>query len=128
MAKTLRNVWVEATGNPIANTDFGLLVGLAKDWPNGFEIELLKFVLAEWQQFMSAVKCWIDIENINADVEGKPPELYKRYYRYPSILVIRRFWEPAIEAYETHLQANDTAKFVVFAKAVAAKTEAASGA
>ena len=122
IAKALRNIWIEATGKAITPKDFGLLVGLAKDWPDGFQFELLKFVLADWQRFMSAVKWWIDMENIAADVEGKPPTLYKRYYRYPAINVVRTFWEPAIEAYETHLQGEDPAKFVAFAKAVALKT------
>lgn len=126
MARILEKIWRDMTGIPTNAAQFGLFTGLAKDWPEGFQTALLKHVLSDWQLFMASVKFWIDLENMEADVENKPAKLYKRYYRFCSVVVIRRFWEAAIEAYALHLQEHDAEQHSTFMKSLAAKTKEGS--
>ena len=72
--------------------DFGRLVGLAESWPDDHEVELFKLVLDNWPTFMAGVKVAIAAEGAS----GKG-----LYLEYPSISVMRKFHEVAVEMHMT---------------------------
>jgi hypothetical protein len=78
---------------PISTThrEYGCLCGLAEHWPDGAEVALFKLVLKDWPAFMSGVKVQL------AEMAGKGQPVKWRYYEWPSLAVVRRFANIAIE-------------------------------
>lgn len=125
MARILEKVWKDKTSIPTSAADFGRFSQLARDWPDGYQPAILKHVLADWQLFMSAVDFVVEEVNSLANVNGEPPPLKKKFFKFPSLRVIVAFSAAAVESYEMHLQEHDPAAWPAFAKAVkatAAKT------
>lgn len=124
VARVLERIWLDVANKKPVPQEFGLLTGLAKDLPAGFQAKIFKFALEDWSLFMSAVSYVITMENNEAEISGTPLPFEKKFFNYPSISVTRRFWRAAIDNYETHLQdAEKHAELAEFNKALAAKAK-----
>lgn len=124
MARILERVWKEKITVPTGKADFGRFNQLAKDWPDGYQPAILTHVLADWQQFMTAVDAVMSEANSDALVNGEPPPWTKKFFKYPSLRVIVWASVAGIESYETHLQEQGFAGWAAFHKARKAKAAA----
>lgn len=89
-----------SSGKHVSSTEFGLLVGLAKDLKE-FAPDTLVTVLENWSAFMAGVKLAIALAQVEGDhFESDPGKFMSRYFEYPSISVIRRFSHVAYELFE----------------------------
>jgi hypothetical protein len=93
---------LEASGNIFTPTMHGCLVALAGLWPEGKQMDVFKVVLNNWSDFMSGVGMIIDAKK----AAGLDLKAEKKFYRYPSISVIRRFYGVGTELYGMELQAK----------------------
>lgn len=91
--------------------EFGCLVGLAKDWPEGAQVEILeKVVFGNWTGFMEGVKHVQAMQREanrkikNADPTAKLTEVRALFFDYPHIPTIRKYWQVALELAETFYQ------------------------
>lgn len=91
--------------------EFGCLVGLAQDWPEGAQVEILeKVVFGNWTGFMDGVKYVQAMEREanrkikNADPTAKVTEVRALFFDYPHISTIRKYWQVALELAETFYQ------------------------
>jgi hypothetical protein len=100
IAQKMSAIWRKKTSKKNTPKEFGCLIGLAQNWPKGHQIELFKICLNEWQDFMSAVDYWIQTQEPDVDA------VYKHYYKYPSITVMRRFHLAAMELAEMNAQSS----------------------
>jgi len=83
--------------------EFGLLIGLAKAWPDGMQVEIFRMVLDNLPVFMTGVRTKQAMEQ----AEGKdvvPP----RFLRYPHIKTIFDYNEVALEMMQDHYQQSGT--------------------
>jgi len=91
--------------------DFGCLVGLAKDWPDGAQAEVLEIVFGNWTEFMAGVKHVQAMQReanrkiMEADPAAKVAEVRPLFFDYPHIPTIRKYWKVALEVAEAHYQA-----------------------
>lgn len=100
LARIMRAIWVKSGKPEPTPQQYGLLLGLARDWPYPYAPDLFKTVIDNWSVFMGGVKLHIDMAKEGGDFyEDNPGKYYQRYLRYPSISVIRRFWPVAAAAY-----------------------------
>ena len=76
-------------------TLWGCLNGLAQDWPEDDQIAIFEMVMNNWSGFMGIVKF----------VEPETPHKGK-YYEFPTITLIRKYWPLAVDMYATELQAK----------------------
>jgi len=106
-ARIMVSDWRKATGREGERSDFGLLVGMAKDAPRGLAPDILRTVVANWSGFMAGVHLAITLASVDGDTfDGDPKNFEKKYFHYPTISVTRRFWPVAIEFYHMFIQAN----------------------
>lgn len=100
IAKHMSNIWRQSLdGRSNTPKEFGLLIGLAKDWPEGQQVEVFKAVMKNWSGFMAGAKL-----EIASNGEGGE----ERYFKYPCISFMRRFWPIGIELWEMEHQAKPT--------------------
>jgi len=100
VANIMRSVWKEKVDRPISGKEHGCLLGLAQVWPEGCQIDIFKTVLDNWSGFMAGVKI---IQEIMAH---KGEAVTVKFYKYPSITVMRRFPQAAIELHGIKLQSE----------------------
>ncbi len=102
LARVMQHLYNEKTGQKITREQFGMLNGLAKDWPEGYQIEIFKHVISTdgWCSYMAALSLHIDLLT---EAEGEKGHT-KRYYRFPSIPVLRKYWQVAADAYKSDMQ------------------------
>ena len=67
--------------------DYGCMCGLAETWPDGYQVQIFKTVLADWEGFMAG-------EKIAIWTAGTGEE---RFFEYVSMSVLRAFPEVAVE-------------------------------
>ena len=72
-------------------------VGLPAELGGELAISVFEFALADWQQVASGIKLAMHIQ----------PNCTPKFYKYPSITVIRRFWPAAVYAYVQAAQSGD---------------------
>lgn len=97
-ARIMSKMWFKASGRRATGKEFGLLVGLAKDWPPGRSPFLFNLVLKNWPMFCSGMKQEIDLGLDGEHWLYKDPAKFEhRYLRYPSIATIRLFWPTGME-------------------------------
>lgn len=94
----LATIWRQKIGRPIPADEIPLLWGLVADWPEGQAPALLSCVLDNWAGFMAGA---------HMEIERLGEAGFKRYYRYPSLPVIRRFYTAAVELLFDNLQWAD---------------------
>lgn len=78
--------------------EFGCLVGLAKDWPEGAQADVLDIVLENWTEFMTGVK------QVQAMERAQGIKVRPLFFDYPHLPTIRKYWQVALEVAETHYQ------------------------
>jgi hypothetical protein len=86
----MRNIWRAKLGKEVGTKAFGCLVGLAKEW-GGHAVDIFKAVLNNWPAFMVGMK-------------QHPDCTTPRFYKFPSITVIRRFPDVAAEVWMMDVQ------------------------
>lgn len=87
-------------GKDVQPKEFGLLVGLAKDWGLITAPDMFITALENWPAFMAGVKGAIASAQVGGDdYEADPDKFVTRYYAFPSISVMRRFWQIGVELY-----------------------------
>jgi hypothetical protein len=69
--------------------EFGCLCGLAELWPEGYQIDILKTVLADWSAFMAGAKVAIWAAGDGGE----------KFFEFASMSVIRAFPQVAVELY-----------------------------
>ena len=100
--RVMITIWNKAMGKPVTEHEGRCLwgmtgdmmkllaaVGLPAELGGELAIAVFKFALADWQQVASALKLAMQSQ----------PDCTPRFYEYPSITVIRRFWKAAVYAY-----------------------------
>jgi hypothetical protein len=100
IGNTLAAIYRQEMGRKVTPLEAGCLIGLAEVWPDGYQKEVLKHSLKNWPGYMSYVGCFIDEQNAKSGSD----DLVKRYLKYCSLLVLRRFPQPAVMLYLDHLQ------------------------
>lgn len=108
VANIMRNIWAEKVGTPITPHQHGCLIGLAKTWPEGSQLDIFKHVLNHWSDYMGTVKHFM---RLIAEASETPlttakdnTTFYNRYFRYPTITVMLRFQGEAVASYAMKLQ------------------------
>jgi hypothetical protein len=101
VARIMSQLWQKKVGRRPTPHEFGLLVGLAKDWPPELALDFLVTLIDNWPIFMQAVKLHVDLAKTFGDFhEPDPDAFYSRFLSFPSISVIRRFYPLAVPTYE----------------------------
>ncbi|TGS82730.1 MULTISPECIES: hypothetical protein [unclassified Mesorhizobium] len=102
--------WIPNLRERETRDDFGCLIGLAKVWPEGVQVEILEIVFANWREFMSGVKLVQHLEREanrkikKADPTAKVTEVRGLFFEYPHIPTIRKYWKVALDMVTTHYQ------------------------
>lgn len=84
---------MKAHGSGFTSEMHGCFVGLAQLWPDGAQMDIFKIVLDDWTGFMSGAQIVIEAK-IKA---GLDPKAEKKFWKFPSPSVMRRFWGVAIQ-------------------------------
>lgn len=103
LAQIMSAIWRKKFGKANTKKEFGCLKGLAEVWPEGQQVQIFKTVLNDWSAFMAGAK----IEMQLLGDEGRP-----LYYEFPSLTVLRRFPEVAVELHQMTQQAKGKATAV----------------
>lgn len=103
IANIMSNIFRKKFDKPVTRKGYGCLIGLAETWPQGEQVEIFKTVLADWQSFMSGVHCII------MEMQDAGEDVVKRFYSFPSISVMRRFSDVALELHLMKVQASTKA-------------------
>jgi hypothetical protein len=93
---------------------WGMLYGLAKDLPAGYQVDIFKHVITPygWASFMANVGIYIHFhQEVNGD-----KTLHKRHLKKPSISVLRRFPTVAADSYKTDMQPEKETEYDFFSK------------
>jgi hypothetical protein len=104
-ARIMSAMWRAATGRRTTGHEYGLLVGLAKDLPQGQAPLAFKLVIQNWHAFcgMARLEIYCGLHGEPAKEFDAPPEAFQqRYMKYPSISYIRRFWWCALDILDNH--------------------------
>jgi hypothetical protein len=118
-ARIMSKMWFKASGRRSTGKEFGLLVGLAKDWPPGKAPYLFDLVLSNWGAFCAGTdkEVYCGMNGQPADHFKAPPEAFvERYWKYPNIAYIRRFWWVALEMLNHDGKAVDSFQLGTYAK------------
>ena len=100
LANTMSKIWRLKIGRPqTSKAEYGCICGLIGIWPKEHAIEIFKLVLDQWSDFMACAK--FEMDELEAKGEGKA-----KFYKWPSLTVIRRFSNAAIEVWTTEKQAK----------------------
>lgn len=110
--RVMSAVWLKAKGKPVTQGETQLLWGMAKDMAamlaelglpadagGELAIAVLKYALTDWQAVATATKY----------AALATPGYKPRFYAFPSISNMRRFYQAAAYAYVSHLQATKDA-------------------
>lgn len=109
LARIMVKIWKQSTGRNHSAKEYGMLHGLAQDWPYPYGPDLFTTTIDNWAVFMAGVKQYVSVAKVTGDFyEPSPGKYHDRYLRHPSISVIRRFWPVAAETYV--LVAGDQSK------------------
>jgi hypothetical protein len=99
LANIMSQIFKEKTGGVVSRNAYGCLIkGLAVDWPDGLQVEIFKSVLDDWPAFM------VGVDQAIVELGGT-----KRYYKHPTIRLIRRFHAVALDHYLMQVQASGKA-------------------
>ena len=124
LAKQIAAYFLAATKEEtVSRNEFGMLCGLAHDWPDGWQVEIFKHAIIHWPDFMDVVKVEVEIalevlgrgddpfhpealaDPLYATARrycGRGDKLSLRVYRRPFIPLLRAFWPIAVELFIDH--------------------------
>ncbi|MFT4095749.1 MAG: hypothetical protein QM651_01410 [Rhodoblastus sp.] len=111
LANIMRKIWEAKVGTALNGKQHGCLIGLAKEWPDGHQLEIFKCVLNDWKRFVVATRHLMDVaaefagedvKQLTAD-DGKPAI---RKMKFPSSTYMRVFADVAVCVYAHVLQAK----------------------
>jgi hypothetical protein len=104
-ARIMVKDWEKLVGKAVKQKEFGCLVGISKESPEALAPDIFCTAVDNWTCFMAGVKLAISMASVEGDeFESDPSKFSEKYYQYPSITVIRRFWTVAKEQYSFKLQ------------------------
>lgn len=103
-ARMMAKFWRDAIGRQVSPSEFGCLVGIAKDFPVvGYDI--FRTVVRNWSAFMACVKLAQHMGKVDGDeYDPNPENFHTRFLIYPSIGIIRRFAYVARDFYKIGIQ------------------------
>ncbi|MCD9146727.1 hypothetical protein [Pseudophaeobacter flagellatus] len=106
MANIMAKAFRKQTGRPVSQGEWGMLNGLAEDLPDGYQIDIFRYVITTdgWHNFTAIYAVEIQHMISEAKEKGEPTAVFKRYYRHSSIRVLRLFWMFAADAYKAAMQ------------------------
>lgn len=111
IASSMSSYFRSKTGKAqISKRDYGCLCGLIEVWPDGHQLELFKTAVFDWSTFISGVH-WC--------ASDEDEEKYKgRFYKFPSIPVIRRYPLVAVEMHIMDIQkkGGEVPKALIYAQ------------
>jgi hypothetical protein len=95
VANIMSRIWRKRYDRPVTRAEYGCMIGLAQEWPEGYQVEIFKRVISNegWPEFMAGA--WIEITKLDG---------VKRFYKFPTLTVMRRFHTVAVELYQMHAQ------------------------
>ncbi|QKC85778.1 hypothetical protein EB232_33375 [Mesorhizobium sp. NZP2077] len=102
--------WASNLRERETSRDFGCLIGLAKVWPDGAQVEILEVIFDNWTAFMTGVKYQQHLDREanrklkEVDPTAKLNQVRALFFDYPHIPTIRRYWRVALDAVTTHYQ------------------------
>ena len=117
--RIMSKMWFKASGRRTTGKEFGLLVGLVKDWPTGKAPYVFDLVLSNWSAFCAGAdaEIYCGAHGQPAEQFKAPPEAFeKRHWTYPNIAFIRRFWWVALEMLNHNGKAVDSFQLGTYAK------------
>lgn len=100
LANIMRRIWCERTGFDPGPRGWGCLKGLAEEWPEGHQIEILKLALQDWPAFIAGF--WLAMDTGQIDLGEQPVKYMKIHHPHPPTL--RLGWKVALDLYHMHLQ------------------------
>lgn len=97
VANIMSRIWRQRFNRYPTRAEYGCMIGLAETWPDGRQVEIFKLIVSPqgWAEFMAGVH--IDVELLG-DL-GK-----KRFYKFPTLSVMRLFHSRAVERYQMQQQ------------------------
>lgn len=100
-ARIMEALFKKFTEHRVTKAQWGMLNGLAGEWPDGHQIDIFKHLLSTegWISFMAALDQHIAVQN-----ETEAKEYEKRFYRFSSINVMRAFPKVAADVYKSDMQ------------------------
>ena len=98
LANIMKARFRKGTGQEPSTKGWAMLKGLASNWPEGAQIDIFQTVLDEWPAFKARVAMKIN------DMLENDELAQHAWHKYPSISVILRFHELAVELYIMKLQ------------------------
>lgn len=98
LANIMKARFRKATGHEPSPEAWAMLKGLASNWPEGAQVDIFQTVLDEWPAFKARVTMKIN------DMLEKGEPAQHAWHKYPSIPVMLRFHELALELYIMKLQ------------------------
>lgn len=117
--RIMSKMWLKGSERQTTKKEFGLLVGLAKDWPQGKAPYLFDLVLSNWGAFCAGAhtEIYCGMHGQPAEQFKAPPEAFEeRHWTYPNIAFIRRFWWVALEMLNYDGKATDNFQLGTYAK------------
>ncbi len=100
MANIMAKMYLKKTGRMRTNHEFGMLVGLAEEWPEGYQVAIFKNMLDDWNGFVHMLAVHVEQE---IDIKGNT-DREQKFFKYVSISTLRKFHLVAQDAYKTHMQ------------------------
>lgn len=126
IAKQMDAYYRAATKEPtISKAEFGMLCGLARDWPDGWQVDIFKHAVIRWPDFMDDVRAEVEaaLDGHARDDDpfasgaaqdhmlttarrywGREDKLSRRLYRRPFIPLLLAFWPVAVELFIDYRQ------------------------
>jgi hypothetical protein len=98
VANAMAKYWKSRFGRIVTRREYGCLIGLAEVWPEGLQSEIFKRSVNHWPDVMTGVKMVNDFLSEEFQME--------RFYNYPSIALIRKFYEVALINFDGYVQSQ----------------------
>lgn len=95
VANIMSRIWRKKYDRTVNKAEYGCMIGLAENWPDGHQVEIFKLAVKEWTEFMAGVHIQIELLG---------DEGVKRFYEFPTLTVMRRFHTVATELYSMQQQ------------------------
>ncbi len=94
----------------VSPREHGCLVGLAEVWPDGHQMAILKCVLEDWTGFIVLAKMTAEAAQDAETGDTDLPVPGAKFFNHPTLPVVRKFAEAAVEFYLGKLQGSSEGK------------------
>ncbi|PAL22806.1 hypothetical protein CD928_12230 [Sphingopyxis sp. GW247-27LB] len=98
IATAMRKAFKAKTGRYPKPKEFPLLKVLAEEWPDDLQVQIFQTALDEWVPFK------VGVANEIEAMKAKGLKAYHRHHHFPSVSVICKFRQIALELYVMRLQ------------------------